>query len=257
MNNKKTNTLVFGLISLGLVSSLNAQISVSNSGIGNNTEVTAPVYTISGLDGASPTASVDATSQTAFGTGAPVVSGEVSGSSGLSGSDSFSFTLTGSTSWDETTALSNLATLDSYLGTVSNADLYYFADDIAVGNNRLDAGEAIFMSFDTDSLSGDLTLTDISMGLGGQDDSADFWVWDSDTQTLLSDQQVKSTTIAYGEGFSLTTGDIVVLGNAGLGDFRLESISFDVAAVPEPSFAVLVAGLLALGFLGYSRQKRK
>lgn len=197
--------------------------------------------------------------------------GTVSGAASLSTSDSFSFTINAFSGWTATGAQAAVSTFNTYfsslttldLGTINNGNFAPKDPGAASTDTAFSAGEALVFTFDTTSLTtpgSHLTLESFTTTLGGGDDRADFFVWDSDTQTFLTNNvNVNADSFFVGLDIGpLTTNDIVVVAANdpnNTSTWRIDELQFEVSVVPEPSTAVILAGLTTFGF--FYRHRRK
>ncbi|MEO0476113.1 MAG: PEP-CTERM sorting domain-containing protein [Planctomycetota bacterium] len=185
----------------------------------------------------------------------------------LSDTDSFTITIDATKGWSSTDA-DNAANFGTYidglfgtanlgLGTIAGGN---FAPQDGGGDTLFANGEALVLSFNTDNL----TTTGAALsfvqfgqvGLTGGTDQVDFYIWDSDTNTIV--QATKNDNVDNGVpvvSHSLTTGDLVVLAGLNTNGFRVDNLQFDITgAVPEPGSLALLA--LAAG-MTFSRRRQR
>ncbi|MGB0372759.1 MAG: PEP-CTERM sorting domain-containing protein [Opitutales bacterium] len=266
-----------GIACLAVSSSLSAAVSVidvSSQGASNSDEAS-KLFEFS-FDGSNLSTTATA-SNDAF------VSGGSIDTVGLTGG-TFGWTVDGASGWTSTDVESNIGDFSQYFDGDSLTGLTDFGDlgvrgqdgngrlNITGGggnNNQTDAqNEAIVFTFDTSGLAADTGLSIETLSFqnytGGE--TVDFVFWDFETGEATSfgfgvdansgfPTELPGDTLA-GPGL-VTDGDKIFLA-ANTGAHTFEAITFDLvalAAVPEPSTVVLIAGLAAVAFVSVRRRK--
>ena len=244
--------LVGAIISLGFITSAQAAVTLGVLTSAHNDSPNSFNWTITDFNNATPTVSTTTPSSEIPNT-TPTIAGSLTDAGNFGGSESLVLNLYATNSWNS--FVPDAATFDTQISNIrGDQDLRMFNSDISVINpTMIGTNVALILEINTDNVTGEVTLLDVGIGNGGGSDVANYIVWDSDTDTFLTNQTGRSTSRSYGPHI-LTTGDIVVLGvdDTNTGDFRFDNFQLDVAAVPEPSFSLL----LGTGFLAFLRRRR-
>ena len=219
----------------------NAAVTFGVSGVGNNSTYSSIVWDLSDLNAATPTIA-----SAVLGSGNKTVAGTFSGAGTFGSGETLSVTMTASTSWVKADAINNLANFGTYVSNLTKEDVFIFGNNFMVGDNSINGTmEALFITVNTGNTTGPVSFTDMGFQLTGGTDNADFLIWDFETQTLLADQNAKSTSLPLGS-FSMTTGDILVIATTptNTNDYRVANFTLDIA--PEPSRTMLFGAGLTL-----------
>lgn len=221
-------------------------------------------WTVNALENSPPTLTSDPVGD--------IISGSLSGGAALTG-QSFGITFTAAQGWDSTasqTATTN-GTLLTYLGGLTAANTNGanvlpndgWGVNSGAGANRFDPGDAMIMTWDTSGLdiTSQLALSEVDFNVFAETNRLDFVIYDvSANAAIFSDFNLNvNPTDNVSGNWILDDGDLVVIagGSSSTGDgFRFDSLTVDIAAVPEPSSVILLSGLLLGGF-AFARHRRK
>ncbi|MGB0372182.1 MAG: PEP-CTERM sorting domain-containing protein [Opitutales bacterium] len=130
-------------------------------------------------------------------------------------------------------------------------------------NNKLDGSELITFTFDTENLGGNLLLTSAFFSDVGATEEGSLLMSSSvtgetspfPTIARVVEGENLQTISATGGSVLINDGDILTFSVSNGNGMRIDNLTFDVVAVPEPSEFALFASLIAVGAIAYRRRK--